>query len=90
MLHAVAGKDLDVAIVHLHGHRHGELPFGMAQDGVNARIEVDVPRNLVELGQDGAPEILIQRPGGDDTGNARHVHVDNLLGHFPLLKVSSQ
>ncbi len=49
VLHAVAGEDLDLAVVHLHRARHGDLALGMREDLPDARLEVEKPGRAVEL-----------------------------------------
>ena len=75
VLHAIAGEDLDLAVVHLHRTGHGDLPLGMRQDLPDARLEVEQAGRSVEL--------LQHRP--EDRSVCRHeswslAHHDALLG----------
>ena len=49
VLHAVAGEDLDLAVVHLHRARHRDLPLRVRQDFPDAGVEPQQPRRSVEL-----------------------------------------
>jgi len=49
VLHAVAGEDLDLAVVHLHRARHHNLPPWMGQHLPDARVEVQNARGSLEL-----------------------------------------
>ena len=49
VLHAVAGEDLDLAVVHLHRTRDDDLPLGVREDLPDAGIEVEDARRAVEL-----------------------------------------
>ena len=49
VLHAIAGEDLDLAVVHLHGTRDDDLPLGMREDLPDAGIEVEDAGGAVEL-----------------------------------------
>ena len=49
VLHAVAGEDFDLAVVHLHRARDRDLPLGMREDLPDARLEIEKPRGVVEL-----------------------------------------
>ena len=49
VLDAVAGEDLDFAVVHLHRAGHDDLPLGMGQDFPDARIESEQSGRAVEL-----------------------------------------
>jgi hypothetical protein len=49
VLHAVAGEHLDLAVVHLDGARHGDLPLGVGEDLPDAGVEAEEPCRAVEL-----------------------------------------
>ena len=49
VLHAVAGEDLDLAVVHLHRAGDGDLPLRAGEDLPDAGIETEQPRGAVEL-----------------------------------------
>ena len=49
VLHAVAGEDLDLPVVHLHRARHGDLPLRVRQDFPDAGVEPQQPRRSVEF-----------------------------------------
>ena len=49
VLHAVAGEDLDLAVVHLDRARHDDLPLGVGEDLPDAGIEAEDARGAVEL-----------------------------------------
>ena len=49
VLHAVAGEDLDLAVVHLDRAGDGDLPLGMREDLPDAGIEPEQARRAVEL-----------------------------------------
>ena len=49
VLDAIAGEDLDLAVVHLDRARHGDLPFGVREDLPDARLEVEDAGRSVEL-----------------------------------------
>ena len=49
VLHAVAGEDLDLAVVHLHRARDDDLALGVGEDLPDAGLEVEDARRLVEL-----------------------------------------
>ena len=48
-MHPIAGEDLDLAVVHLHRARHGDLPLGMGEDLPDAGIEVEDAGRPIEL-----------------------------------------
>ena len=49
VLHAVAGEDLDLAVVHLDRAGDGDLALGMREDFPDAGIETQQPRRAIEL-----------------------------------------
>ena len=49
VLDAVAGEDLDLAVVHLHRTRDDDLPLGMREDPPDAGLEVEDAGGAVEL-----------------------------------------
>jgi hypothetical protein len=49
MLHAVAGKELDRAVVHVHGEIHREDALDVAQDRAHGRIQIQEIGRPVEL-----------------------------------------
>ena len=49
VLHAVAGEDLDLAVVHLDRARHDDLPLGMGEHLPDAGIEIENARRAFEL-----------------------------------------
>ena len=49
VLHAVAGEDLDLAVVHLDRARDRDLPFRVREDFPDAGLEAEQPRRSVEL-----------------------------------------
>ena len=49
VLDAVAGEDLDLAVVHLDRARDGDLALGVGEDLPDARVETQQPRCAVEL-----------------------------------------
>ena len=49
VLHAIAGEDLDLAVVHLHRTRDGDLPLRMREDLPDAGLEVEHAGGDVEL-----------------------------------------
>src|SRR5919197_846744 len=49
VLHAVAGEDFDLAVVHLHRTRNDDLTFGTGEDLPDARFEGEESRGAVEL-----------------------------------------
>ena len=49
VLHAVAGEDFDLAVVHLDRARHRDLPLGVGQDFPDAGVEPQQARRPVEL-----------------------------------------
>jgi len=49
VLHTIAGEDLDLAVVHLHGTRNDDLPLGVREDLPDAGIELEDASRLVEL-----------------------------------------
>ena len=60
VLHAIAGEDFDLAVVHLHRARHGDLPLGVREDLPDAGFEVQDACGFVELLQHGVED----RSGG--------------------------
>jgi hypothetical protein len=48
VLDAVAGEDLEVAVVHANRHLHGQLPVGRAEDRAHLVLEADVVGGAVE------------------------------------------
>src|SRR5215472_4569047 len=65
VLHAVAGEDDDLAVVHLDRTRHGDLPLGAGEDSPDASFEADEPRGLLELLQHRIEESAVRCHGGD-------------------------
>src|SRR5260221_14696694 len=49
VLHAIAGKDLDLAVVHLDGTRDDNLPPRVGEDPPDTRLEVEHAGRSVEL-----------------------------------------
>ncbi len=49
VLHAIAGEDLDLAVVHLDRTRHDDLSLRIREDLPDARIEPEQARGSVEL-----------------------------------------
>ena len=49
VLHAVAGEDLDLAVVHLHGAGHDDLPLGMREHLPDAGFEIEDAGGALEL-----------------------------------------
>ena len=49
VLHAVAGEDLDLAVVALDRTRHDDLPLGVGEDLPDARIQIQDARRALEL-----------------------------------------
>ena len=49
VLHAIAGEDLDLAVVHLHRARDDDLAFGVGEDLPDARFEIEKVRRSVEF-----------------------------------------
>ncbi len=77
VLDAVAGEDLDAAIVHAHRHGHDELTLALAQRGTQGGIEIEPLSRDVEL-------TLGDRPRIDDGRGLRSSHRDqHLQGRAP-------
>ena len=49
VLHAVAGEDLDLAAVHLHGAGDDDLPLGVREHLPDARVKIQNARRALEL-----------------------------------------
>ena len=49
VLDAVAGEDLDAAVIHLHREVDDELAARLAQDLAQSRIEIEALRGQIEL-----------------------------------------
>ena len=49
VLDAVAGEDLDLAVVHQNRARHRDLSLGVGEDLPDARVEIEDARRAVEL-----------------------------------------
>jgi hypothetical protein len=49
VLHAVAGEDFDLAVVHLNRTRHGDLSLGVREDLPDAGLEVEDAGGAIEL-----------------------------------------
>src|SRR5216684_2106787 len=49
VLDAIAGEDLDLAVVHQDGTRDGDLTFGVGEDLPDARLEVEDAGRFIEL-----------------------------------------
>ena len=62
VLDAVAGEDLDRAVVHLHGEVDGQLAARLAEDAAQAGVEVEPLGGQVEL-------LLGDLPGVDRRGD---------------------
>src|SRR5262249_58836930 len=63
VLHAVAGEDLDRAVVHLYGARDDDLPFRAREDLPDAGLEVEDARRSVELLEHVAEDRSVLRHG---------------------------
>ncbi len=50
MLDAIAGKDLDAAIVEHHGNMHDDLAGGRTQYFLHAFVQAEAPGGFVEAG----------------------------------------
>ena len=49
VLHAIAGEDLDLAVVHLHGAGHDDLALGLGEDLPDAGFEIENAGGDLEL-----------------------------------------
>ena len=49
VLHAIAGEDLDLAVVHLHRTGDDDLPLGMGEDLPDAGFEIENAGRAIEL-----------------------------------------
>jgi hypothetical protein len=68
VLDAVACEDLDRAIIHHDGHGNRQLALGLAQDGVEAGVQVDQSGDLVKLREHRAPQVMRWRLGHHEPG----------------------
>jgi hypothetical protein len=63
VLHAIAGEDLGVPVVHRDGEVHGPLPLRHAQDRARLGCQIDVLGGAVELEQRGFERVRRRRSG---------------------------
>src|SRR5918993_5114243 len=71
VLHAVPGEHLDLAAVHLHWTRDGDLPLWPRQNFPDAGFQVEDARRSVELLEHGAEDRAVCRHGSVLVARAR-------------------
>ena len=84
VLHAIAGEDLDAAVVELHGDVDGDFLGGGAEHLAHAVVELEPLRGLVEARGGGEPGILfvLERM---ETGDV-NVATISLRSHYAIVR----